>query len=327
VLRLLTSADIAFVNFDDTRQFGGVVAASLAEALQHKPCCLLGDADLRVQLQAADAFTGRYKQIHRIKPLVQRHFRSLKNGAGANRKHNKIGIAAIKAGALYVFPDASALAAGGADRTFRPPLPFKIDPRCLIVGEPLKQFERADAGLAHENVLSGGGFLQSHYVAIGPAISDGAGMFVHPGLCRSGAKAGGLRLKPVHQHLVIMLLVDEDARPVRTNAIIETHDAFLVYADRNLATLALNAERNGQATLCPARHIMERPCCDFSHDGIAGFGVADKVGHYLAFLTGRVARLPPDKSITIRHIKVRQQKSLLTYIIPFQSTLIPRKPC
>jgi hypothetical protein len=40
------------------------------------------------------------------------------------------------------------------------------------------------------------------------------------------------------------------------------------------------------------------------------------VGHWSAFLTGREAPLPPDKSITIRHAGGCQQKSSLTYIIP-----------
>ena len=149
VLRGLFPADVAFVDFDYASQFGGVVATSFAETPEHKPRGLLCDAYLLSQLKAADALSARDQQIHGVEPLVQRHLRALKYRSGANGEDNQIGVAAIKSGPLRIRPDALALAAGWAARTFRPALPLKVEAGGFVVGEALEQIEGADCGLAH----------------------------------------------------------------------------------------------------------------------------------------------------------------------------------
>ena len=326
VLRILAATDIAFVDFDDASQFSRVVAAGFSKSLEHKPCGLLGDADLRVELQAADAFPGGYEQIHCIKPFVERHLRPLKYRAGANRKHDKISVAAVKAGASCVFPNALALAAGGADRAFRPPLPFKVGPRCLIVGKPLKQFKRADAGLAHKNMLSGDSCPQSHYVVTSGSLF-GIGV-------RDIVVASPLAINKLRRSVANMRQIRRGLRPPLLSQTKQSSDlrgtVMLVNQPADVHAFGVgftiflcDPSMNGvphSGDLFVLQAVKAVAFAALKNLGHLSCGENLEVGHFVSPCR-RDARLPPDKSITIRHIRERQQKSSLMYIIPIKNGL------
>jgi len=148
---------------------GRVVAAGFAEPLQHKPSRLLGDADLRVQLQAADTFAARDKQIHRVNPLVQWHLGPLENRAGADGEVGQAGVAAVEA--AFAGADALGLATCGADSPVRPARRLEIEAGAFRIGEPLEQFEGADCGARHlggdrQFARSAEGVLAGHIFAV-----------------------------------------------------------------------------------------------------------------------------------------------------------------
>ncbi len=149
VLRGLFSTDVAFVNFNDARQFGRIIATRFAQALQHEPSGFLRDADLRVKLDAGDTLARRNEQIHGIKPLIERHLGPLEYRAGADGENQQVRVAAIEASALWVRPDALCFAASGAGGAIRPPLPLEIDPCAFLVWKSLEKLQQADGGLAH----------------------------------------------------------------------------------------------------------------------------------------------------------------------------------
>lgn len=147
VLSGLLSADVGFVDFDNPRQFGRIVTASLAQPLKHEPCGLLRDADLRMKLDAADAFAGRDEQIHCVNPLVQWDVRALEDGSGSDGEIEQAGVAAVEA--ALAGADAHRLAARRAGGPVRPAPRLEIDAGALLIGEHLKQFKSADGGFTH----------------------------------------------------------------------------------------------------------------------------------------------------------------------------------
>ena len=141
------AADIHLVNLNDAAQHARIVAARLAEPLDHEPRGFLGHADLLRQLKAADPLAGRDEHIHGVNPLVQGDVRPLKDRARADGEVRLAGVAAIEA--ALAGRDALRLVAAGANRPIRPTLAFHVDPRGLRVGEHLEQFKGGDGGLAH----------------------------------------------------------------------------------------------------------------------------------------------------------------------------------
>lgn len=147
MLVLLDPADIGFVDFDQAGQLRRVVSTGFAQALEHEPRGLLRDADLRMQLQTADALPARDEQIHRVEPFVQWHLRPLEYRGGANREVVQAGVAAVEA--TLAGADAFGFGAGWAGGAIRPPLRFKESARALRIGKAREQFEGGDCGLAH----------------------------------------------------------------------------------------------------------------------------------------------------------------------------------
>ena len=84
VLIALQPANKSLVNLHDAAQLVGVLAASLAEPLEHEPCRLLSDADFFAELEGRDSLAGSYYEIHGIYPFVERNVRPLKDRASAD---------------------------------------------------------------------------------------------------------------------------------------------------------------------------------------------------------------------------------------------------
>lgn len=147
VLRVLATADINLVDFYNPSQFGRVVAAGFAKPLKHEPRGFLCHADLRVQLQAADALPRRNEQIHGIEPLVQRHLRPLKDRIRADGEVGQAGVTAVES--ALADADPLGFATGRAGGPVRPALRFEVEARAFLIGEHLEQFEGGNCGLAH----------------------------------------------------------------------------------------------------------------------------------------------------------------------------------
>jgi hypothetical protein len=141
------AADERLVDLNETRQDGRVIAASLAEPLEHEPRGFLGHADLRGQLEAADPLPGCHQQIHGVEPLMERDVRPLEDGSRPHREVALTGVTAVEA--ALARGDPLGLVAGRADGAVRPPLTLHVDPRGFRVGEHLEKLERGDRGLAH----------------------------------------------------------------------------------------------------------------------------------------------------------------------------------
>ncbi len=134
-------------------QLRQIIAASLTQTMQGEPGGLLRDADLLGQLQAADALTGRHKQVHGIQPLVQRNVRTLKNRAGSDGEVLLALVAAVVA--ILAYRDALTDAADWADDAIRPEARFKVDAGRLLIGEHLEKLEGADCGVVvHTGALA-----------------------------------------------------------------------------------------------------------------------------------------------------------------------------
>ena len=144
------AADVALVCLNNAAQFVNVFigAARLAQTLQHKPCRLLGNANLFRQLQARDALPSGYEQVHGIEPLVQRNMAALEDRSCADREVKGTGIAAIEAN-LGLLADAFTALALRAERAIGPEARFQIDPRRLGGREHLEKMEGADRGFTH----------------------------------------------------------------------------------------------------------------------------------------------------------------------------------
>jgi hypothetical protein len=139
MLIFFKATNIRFIDFDDPAKLLEVWPARFTDAMKHEPSRRLPDANLFRQLQAGYTLAGCEKQIHRIKPLVQRNVRALENRSGAHRKVFLALVAAVKA----VFPHRDPLANATYRTlwTFRPKVLFQIYPRRLLIREHLEQFE------------------------------------------------------------------------------------------------------------------------------------------------------------------------------------------
>ena len=131
----------------------GEIAASFAQAPQHKPCRLLGDADLFRQLHRRDSLARRNQQVHGIEPLVQWNLRALHHCSGADcevKGAHQAAIVAVLAGrAASQNTDTLTQQAHRADRAVWPDSIFEVDPRRLLIREQGKKLEGADGGAAH----------------------------------------------------------------------------------------------------------------------------------------------------------------------------------
>src|SRR4051812_48703703 len=151
VLVRLDTADIGFVNLDDTGQLLEFGAASLTQPVQHEPCRLLRDADLLRQLQAADPLPRRDEQVHRIDPFVQRDMRPLHHRPGANREV----LLALAAAVIAAFArrDAVSETANRTVRTIRPETAFQPKPARFRVRNYLEKLVGGNGALAHAEPL------------------------------------------------------------------------------------------------------------------------------------------------------------------------------
>src|SRR4029077_2372372 len=141
VLVPLLAADVGLIDFHDAGQLGQLGAASLAQPVQDEPRRLLGDANLLGQLHAADALASRDQHVHGEQPLVERHMGPLEDRAGADREI----LQARQAAVVAVLAGRYALA-GRADRAARTVWPqprLKVHAGGLLIGEQLKELERA----------------------------------------------------------------------------------------------------------------------------------------------------------------------------------------
>src|SRR5208282_4732983 len=150
VLVALFPADETLVHFDDAAQLVNVIAgaARLTETLEHKPCRLLGNANLFPELQARDALACGYEQVHGVEPLVQGNMTPLEDRACTDREIEGTGVAAIEAN-LRLFPNALTALALRAERSVRPEPRFQIETRRLRRREHLEKLEGTDCAFAH----------------------------------------------------------------------------------------------------------------------------------------------------------------------------------
>ena len=144
---LFPTDDKGFIDFDDALQFFKFRAARLAQAVKHKPSRLLRDPDFFGELHGRNALASRHKQVHRVNPFVQRNVRALENRSDANREVLLALIAAIKS--ALAGRNTVAKPTNRAARAVRPKAAFKIDPRCLLVWEPLEKLEGRNCALGH----------------------------------------------------------------------------------------------------------------------------------------------------------------------------------
>lgn len=146
-------------------------------------------------------------------------------------------------------------------------------------------------GLAHEKMLSGDvaaatARQEAYCVAVGPAISDGAGVFAHPGLCCSGVVVSVLQSHPLRAVLLAVfarLLVFDEAADAAMAQFTPVIDERLGYVIETLTVL----------DDLPATVI---GMCGYDFEGRED---SESFGHRFAFLTGRDACLRPD-ALSIR---------------------------
>jgi hypothetical protein len=85
VLVRLLAANECFVDFDDPHELGQIgTAASFPQAVQDEPSRFLSDPDFLGDLHAGNALARRYKQVHRVNPLVQGDVATLEDRASAH---------------------------------------------------------------------------------------------------------------------------------------------------------------------------------------------------------------------------------------------------
>lgn len=148
VLIDLLAADERLVNFDDALEFVEVFSASLAQSVEHKPRALLSDADLFGKLHRTDTLARRHQQVHSVNPLVKRNVTALEYRSGANGKSELLAaVAAVVA--LRSGNDAIPALALRTDNAIRPQAAFQIEPRGLLIWEPLEQLKCTDCAFAH----------------------------------------------------------------------------------------------------------------------------------------------------------------------------------
>jgi len=150
VLILFDATDKGFVDFYDALELGKIrTAAGFPQAVQNEPRRFLRDPYFLSELHGRDALAGRHKQVHRVNPFVQRNVAALEYRPGAHRKVFLALDALIKT--VFTLPgrDPLAQAAHWATRTVGPQSGFDIDPRGLLIREPLEQLERRNSALGH----------------------------------------------------------------------------------------------------------------------------------------------------------------------------------
>jgi hypothetical protein len=140
VLVLFDPADEGLVNFDDASELAKVgTAAGFPQTMQDEPSRLLRDPDFLGKLHRRNALPRRYKQVHRIDPLMQGDVAALENRPGAHRKVLSALVAPIEAPNPRRNPIAHT--ADGATRAIRPKPPFEVGPGGLLVREHLEKLE------------------------------------------------------------------------------------------------------------------------------------------------------------------------------------------
>lgn len=126
-------------------------AHGFAETLQNEPRGFLRDSNFFRELQAADALAGSNEQIHRVEPLVERHFAALKYRTCADREIGfSDAIAAVISRLATQSDNALPALAFGACWAIRPQARLKIESRGLLVGKHREKLESADSRTAHE---------------------------------------------------------------------------------------------------------------------------------------------------------------------------------
>ncbi len=144
-------SDEHFVNFNHALQLLQLASARLPQPMQDEPCGLLCDSDFLRQLERTDALAGGHKQVHRIKPFVQRNMRPLEDRSRADREVQLAGIAAVES--ALAGGDPLADFAGRADDAIHPETGLKVKTGGFLVGEHLEQLEGTDCAFAHVHIV------------------------------------------------------------------------------------------------------------------------------------------------------------------------------
>ena len=143
----LLAADEAFVDLDHAAQLVELPAARLTEPMEHKPCRLLGNADLFRQLHRRDSLSRRDQQVHRVEPFVERNVRPLENGSRADGEIEVTGVAAVEA--ALACGDALQAFARRANDAVLPEPGFEVEPCGLGIREHLEKLKRGYCAFAH----------------------------------------------------------------------------------------------------------------------------------------------------------------------------------
>lgn len=146
------AADIGLINLNNAAQYSRIIAASLAQTLEHKPSRFLSDADLLGELQRGYAFARCNQQVHGIQPFVQGHMAALKDGAGADGKILFALVTAVVA--TLARRDPVAEATDWATATLRPQASLQVQPRRLRIREKVEKLQGADCNFISHDFFS-----------------------------------------------------------------------------------------------------------------------------------------------------------------------------
>ena len=119
--------NVGFIHLDRAvkRLIGVFTRPRLTNAVEHEPCCLLGDFEVPMQLHAGNRFKAGQAEINPNRPLMQGDFGVGHRGAGANAEIRPAIVAEIRHITVFRMAGLEATALGAMpltapDRVFKP---------------------------------------------------------------------------------------------------------------------------------------------------------------------------------------------------------------